>query len=568
MKIKREPEKIWEEYQKGREYNNAIDLYETVKMNENFYIGKQWEGLNAPDLPKPVLNILKRVVAFMCSTLVSDDIAISFGPHDAQDADKKIVAAAMGTQIDKIMENTKFRHKMRSCIRNAAVDGDMCLYVRFDPTIETGQVVKGDIRCEIIENINVIFGNPHNSCVESQPYIILAQRKTVGELKEEAEANGMSESDILLITSDADELQMEKGDTDALATKLIKLWLEDGHLWVSESVREVAIRKPYATNLTMYPVCWMPWEEVKSSYHGQAVVTGVIPNQIEINRLIACHLRSQQMNAFPKIIYDGSKIKSWTDKAGVAIKTEGMGVSRIQDAVTSIRGGDVSAQVMEIVQSLITMTRDFLGANDAVLGNIKPDNAAAIIATQQGATMPLQLQKLALYQFTEDFARICVDMMHAYYGVREVYLDDPVEIPALDELGEPVVDINGQPVVTKIQKTNVDFGQFDAMNYHLNIDVGAASYFSELMQQQTMDNLLAQGLIVDLVMYLESVPRKYVRNKDKLVEALKKKQAQMEALAQQQAAQTIPTNANADPAALAAQVAAAREQIINQKGAA
>lgn len=143
MKIKREPEKIWEEYQKGREYNNAIDLYETVKMNENFYIGKQWEGLNAPDLPKPVLNILKRVVAFMCSTLVSDDIAISFDPHDAQDADKKIVAAAMGTQIDKIMENTKFRHKMRSCIRNAAVDGDMCLYVRFDPTIETGQVVKG-----------------------------------------------------------------------------------------------------------------------------------------------------------------------------------------------------------------------------------------------------------------------------------------------------------------------------------------------------------------------------------------------------------------------------------------
>lgn len=551
-KIKKTPKEIWDEYQKGREYKSAIDLYDTVKMNENFYIGNQWEGVNAPDLPKPTLNILRRVVAFMCATLVSDDIAISFEAHDEDDDGKKLTAAAMGTMINRVMEFTRFRHKLRSCTRNAAVDGDMCLYVRFDENVETGQTVKGDIRCEIIENINVMFGNPYTPEIEGQPYIIIAQRKTVEELKDEAEANGISESDRLLITADSDEEQMEKGDSDTLATKLIKFWMEDGRLWVSETVRDVAISKPKATPLTMYPLCWATWEDVKSSCHGQAAISGVIPNQIEINRIVACIVRSVHMNAFPKTIIDGKKIKSWSEKPGVVIKSENLGVNRIQDAVTSIKGGDVSPQAMDLVSTLINLTRDFLGANDSVLGNIKPDNATAIIAAQQSSTMPLQLQKLKMYQFVEDFARICVDIMHGYYGEREVYLDDPVEVKATDITGVPVLDGAGKPVMQEIKKTLVDFRKYDAMNYHLNVDVGESSYFSELMQQQTMDNLLSQGLIADLVTYLESVPRKYVRNKGKLVSDLKKQQEQM-------ASMSVPA---VEPPDLESQVQAVREQLI------
>ena len=104
----------------------------------------------------------------------------------------------------------------------------------------------------------------------------------------------------------------------------------------------------------------------------------------------------------------------------------------------------------------------------------------------------------------------------------------------------------------EIKKTLVDFSEYDAMNYHLNVDVGESSYFSEIMQQQTMDNLLSQGLIADLVTYLESVPRKYVRNKGKLVSDLKKRQEQM-------AAMPVPA---VEPPDLESQVQAVREQLI------
>ena len=63
----------------------------------------------------------------------------------------------------------------------------------------------------------------------------------------------------------------------------------------------------------------MPWEKVKSCYHGQAVITGLVPNQVSINRLFAMTIRSVELNAFPKVIYNSTLIKNWSNKVGEAI---------------------------------------------------------------------------------------------------------------------------------------------------------------------------------------------------------------------------------------------------------
>lgn len=49
------PGGIYDEYQQGVSYNYNIDLYDKVRKNESFFIGNQWEGVDAPDLDKPVL---------------------------------------------------------------------------------------------------------------------------------------------------------------------------------------------------------------------------------------------------------------------------------------------------------------------------------------------------------------------------------------------------------------------------------------------------------------------------------------------------------------------------------
>ncbi len=517
MKIETEPSRVWQEYQKGRDYKEYIELYSNVRTNENFYNGNQWEGLNAPDLPKPTLNFLKRVVNFINASIMSDDIAVGFSPHSREDKDA-IFAKALSRQINKVIENTKLKSKLRYALRDALVDGDACIYGRFDPKIETGQDIKGDIVYELIDNINIYFGNPYTNEVEKQPYIIIAQRKPINEIKEEAKTNGVKKDALCEITSDDDEKQGEEGNNHALATKLIKLWRDEktDTIHCTECTEKVVIREPFDTEYKLYPLAWMNWDKVKSSYHGQAILTGLIPNQIQVNRLFAMTIRSVEMNAFPKIVYDPNKIKQWTNKAGEAIKAMG-GVGGVSDAFSAIRGADVSNQVMQVIESIVAMTRDYMGASDAALGNVRPDNTSAIIAVQQAAAVPLELNKRDFYQFVEDAVRFTLDIMRANYGVRIIPFD------------EEIVDENGNPIV----EIPVDFGGFDTVNYDINVDVGAASYWSELTQMQTMDNLFKAGVIKDAVAYLESIPAKYLRNKDKLIENLKQQQKAAQEQAQQ-----------------------------------
>lgn len=72
--IKTSPAEVYAEYLEAKSYNASIDLEERVKTYENFFIGKQWEGVNAPDMDKPVFNILKRVINYFIAMLASDSV--------------------------------------------------------------------------------------------------------------------------------------------------------------------------------------------------------------------------------------------------------------------------------------------------------------------------------------------------------------------------------------------------------------------------------------------------------------------------------------------------------------
>ena len=253
-------------------------------------------------------------------------------------------------------------------------------------------------------------------------------------------------------------------------------------------------------------------------------------------------IRSVEMSAFPKVVYDATKIKKWTNKVGEAIESYGDVSAAL---MTNVRGADVSPQVMDIIDRIITMTRDFMGASDAALGNVKPDNTSAIIAIQQASAVPLELQRLSYYQFVEDYIRIMIDMMRADYGIRTVRTSSEL-------LGKEGMQALGQPYLPPIEggryaqpdiTVELDFGQFDAANLELNVDIGAATQWSETMQMQTLDNLFKSGILQDAILYLESVPNKYVPNKNRMLEKLKENQKmQQQMLQQQMQNQPVPMN--------------------------
>lgn len=46
-------EKIWKQYEKGLDFNNKLRLAKNVQNNENFFIGRQWEGVASNDMSSP-----------------------------------------------------------------------------------------------------------------------------------------------------------------------------------------------------------------------------------------------------------------------------------------------------------------------------------------------------------------------------------------------------------------------------------------------------------------------------------------------------------------------------------
>ena len=75
--------------------------------------------MHAPNLDKPVFNILARVVKFFISSIMSDDIGVSLEAFDETEEDKPMLDM-VAEQMDAVMENTAYKKKCREVIRNAA----------------------------------------------------------------------------------------------------------------------------------------------------------------------------------------------------------------------------------------------------------------------------------------------------------------------------------------------------------------------------------------------------------------------------------------------------------------
>ena len=244
----------------------------------------------------------------------------------------------------------------------------------------------------------------------------------------------------------ADEAAGGGGDEpeEGKGTVVRRYWKEKGRngrktVWFCEMTAGAVVRGPTDTGYSRYPIAFMPWEKVKNQYHGQAAITGMIPNQIFVNKLFAMAMQHVKQLAFPKVIYNRNLMagRKWNNRVGEAIGVNGDPNVAV---ATGFRAPDMSAQVLVMIDKVIEYTRDTMGASDAALGNVTPDNTSAIIAVQKATSMPLELQRQDFYCFVEDSVRIWMDMMAQNYGVRMVRMKAPEAeaeaVPALpDSMG-------------------------------------------------------------------------------------------------------------------------------------
>jgi hypothetical protein len=560
--------KDWELYEAGKKYNNRLspNYYDTVDANLAFFHGDQWRNLQADNMPKPVFNIIKRVITFFVASLTSSKIKIHFEPllYSEQPFDPTLgikPSDIANAQVENLFEKFKMDFKIKEALFDAAVTADAAAHLYFNPTKKpygNTSDIRGEIELELVDGTNVYFGNANNNKTDIQPYIIISGRDMVKNLQEEAKLFKTQEKEINQITEDYNYLE-QSGDSGKIEVEaddngkalyiivyrkvkkkrkkldpILEQEVEEEYetILASKSVENAYIYKDVDTDLEHYPVAWMNWEKQKNQYHGRALCTGILPNQIFINRMFAMVMYHLMMTAFPKAVYNADMLQTWDNSIGSAIPLHGLGPEHnIKNIAGYLEPGNMSNQIIQAIELAMQYTKETLGISDAALGQIDPKNTSAIIAVQKSSAIPLENPRSNLYEWIEDIGKILFDMMGTYYGQR------PISI-----------DIQGEKQVVEY-----DFSSFKDMWLDVKADVGESSYWSEIASIQTLDTLLGNGHI-DIVDYLERIPPEYIPQKEELINQIQERMQMMSQM-QQQAS---------DPAALLSQLPSEQQEYFAQ----
>lgn len=425
-------------------------------------------------------------------------------------------------------ERVKLDDLKTRALRKAFITGTGILYTYWDEKIETGlyadygmtSEIRGDIACEVLDIENVYFGNPSIDDVQKQPYIIISHRRELEDVKREARMNRLDDSAITADNQYAYAITELTGSRHTtVLTKFYKEYEKDGSykIMAVKVTENAVIRKPWDTRLRYYPIAKLSWEERQNCIYGDSEVTHIVANQIAVNRAASASVWAVMLMGMPIMTVNGDMIEqSVTNDPGQIIKVFGNSED-VRNAIGYVAPPNFSPQFDNLINSIITNTQVQAGANDAALGNMRPDNTSAIIAVREAATMPMQLLKNRFYSFIEDNARIWADYWINLYGNRAIKTEDS----------------DGDWFFP------LDTEELKRVIVNARVDVGEATLWSQLQQQTSLDNLLTAG-IIDQIQYLERLPKGTIPNQSGLINDLKDRIAQQEQMAQEMQEQEVP----------------------------
>lgn len=549
-KIKLKPKEIAQEYIQGTEYKNGIGrrgIAEQSKINERFFVGDQWHGANVgADKPLVRRNVIKRIGEYKMSSISAAPIAINYTADGVPDAgieaetegvrqnlfegtaptgevgspEISVITSALSDYQRITAERVKFNAKMEQLLRNAYISGTGIGYTYWDPLIETGLYadsakkipIKGDVAFQIIDVENVVFGDPNCDDVQAQPYITIAVRRELNDVLREAKRNNISPEEAANIKPDSAYYYNTVGDRGeeepsgsrrvTVYTKIYKEWDKDAltyKVMAVKSTDSAYIRKPFDMKLTLYPIAKMSWERRRSCIYGDSEITNMIPNQIAINRALTASVWSAMLTGMPITVVNGDVITgSVGNNPGQVIKVYGSD-SETQNAIRYVNPPNYAISLNKAVEDLAAFTLSDSGANDAALGNFRPDNAAAIIQLREAAMVPLQIYMNRYYDVCEDIARIWADFWLNLYGERYLKTEDSE--------GSHYIPFNGE--------------RYRNLCINARVDVGASTLWSESVVISTLDNLLDRQLIT-FEQYLERMPSGLIPNITGLKEDLRR----------------------------------------------
>lgn len=513
--MQEEASKVQQQYTDGLAYIKRMGFLDAWPEYERFKAGHQWPPVTkrTENLPRPVFNIIRYIENHKVSTVMNENVKMLFSPEEMSDGEEQDAddqAADLFTRYsDAAWENIKQDELNEEALESASNLGTGIWHYYWDNEIKGGKNMPyiGEMCGEVIDPLNIFFGNPQQRRVQKQPYIIISCREEVDTIKEMAKAENVPAHMIELIKPDKDvnnegydRAKVEVND-DKKTTLLTKYWKENGMIYFMKVCGSIIVKPKTSTGMKLYPIAVMQWERRKKSIFGVGDTEGIIPNQKAINFLMAMQLLSVQLTGWPKLVYkngaiDPNKVANVPGEMIADNTPPGQG-----DGVKYLTPGSSSNLAMGLVDSFMEYTKSLSSAQDASTGDVGKGqlNASAIMLLQKAAGVPIESIKKRFYRTIEDIGRIWEEFWKVKYNTtRLVTLEDD----------------NGKPYPAEFNGA-----QHADVGMNLKIDIGPSSMYSEELMMSSLDKLF-DGQYISLEDYLEFAPQNVIPFKDRLLKKI------------------------------------------------
>ena len=174
-------EQIWREYGEGTALLTRDGFYERSEECQSFYSGDQWRYLPTDGERLPVYNIIEPIVKYKTAVVAQNHLAVNY----SFDVRHRPGLSAICRQAEQLLnqnalvlwEQNQMDQKCWEVVEDGCVTGASYLYFYMQ---------NGKLQSDLLDGVNLIFGDEQETDINAQPYILVVRRRPVEQVRAEA----------------------------------------------------------------------------------------------------------------------------------------------------------------------------------------------------------------------------------------------------------------------------------------------------------------------------------------------------------------------------------------------
>jgi len=475
----------------GKDGESFISKFRAIiAENDRIFNNDCWYGLPPTNkAEKPSIPIVGRIQKFKISSVMVEILTATFSVKGIKAKSEKAEIYKLGAELyTELAKDTDDRLDVivtdEKLLQRANIAGKGLSHFRWDESIEAGNdvVSQGDFVEEKLHSMNWHPSDINDPSIQTQEHHIIDIERSVKWWKELAKKSGRTKEEIEMITPSKDNTKNTFNTEDELAGSetlwgYIKYWKENKKVMSVIAVPGLIVKLPWDTELTLYPIVHMDWEEKEESAYGLSEITSMKYNQFAINKLLYNALKSVTKGAHPIMIYNKDLMGKPSGRPGGAFGVDGS----VHDAFKYEAPSQMSFDVWRMLESLIAWTKDMSGATETALGEAKPENTSALLANKEQAAVPIASISRRYKQYKRDRYAIYCDFYQTHYDL------------------ERLLNFEKDGVQQSAMFTGTDYSD---IKFSIDLDIGPESQKSEAIVYNMLMDLLNKNHI-DIVEFLE-----------------------------------------------------------------